>query len=176
MPTAGQGFPISNLIGVIGIVVLLLIAFIFSNNKKAIKWRIVIGGLIIDVLLAWFIVRTPVGQMIFSFLGKCVDKLMSFANMGTAFVFGPLYTTSIKASAQTLPPPNIAAQLGIKSLSNVNFSFSFIFTALVPIIFFGSIMACTLSLWYYAENCKRDFILFQPSTGTQQCGINRCCK
>ena len=141
MPSSGQGFPLSNLIGIVGIIVLLAIAFLFSNNRKAIKWRIIIGGLVIDVLLAWFIVRTPVGQMIFSFLGKCVDKLMSFSNMGTAFVFGPLYTTSIKASAQTLPPANIAAQLGIKSLANVNFSFSFIFTALVPIIFFGSIMA-----------------------------------
>jgi concentrative nucleoside transporter, CNT family len=141
MLSENHGFPISNLMGVIGIIVLLLIAFLFSNNRKAIKWRIVVGGLIIDVILAWFIIRTPLGQIIFSFLGKCIDKVMSFANMGAAFVFGPLYTTSIRASAQILPPSEIATQLGMKSLSNVNFSFSFIFTALAPIIFFGSIMA-----------------------------------
>ncbi len=138
---SGNAFPMSNLIGIVGIIVLLFIAFLFSNNRKGIKWRIVVGGLIIDVLLAWFIVKTPVGQIIFTFLGKCVDKLMSFANMGTAFVFGPLYTTAIKADAQVLPPPELAHQLGINSVGTVYFSYTFIFTALVPIIFFGSIMA-----------------------------------
>jgi concentrative nucleoside transporter, CNT family len=133
------GFDMSNLMGLAGVLFLLLVAFIFSNNRGLIKWKLVIGGLILNVLLAFFIVRTSLGQEIFILLAKIVDKVISFANVGTAFVFGPLYTTAVKASAQTLP--NVADQLVIKGLMNADFSFSFIYTALVPIIFFGSIMS-----------------------------------
>ncbi len=130
----------ANLKGLIGIFVILLIAFLFSNNRRAIKWRLILFCLIVDVVLCFFIVRTSIGQEIFVFLGVCVNKIMSFANIGIAFVFGPLYTTSITAGAQTLPPDTIATQLGLTSLNPANFSMSFIFTALAPIIFFGGIM------------------------------------
>ena len=134
-----SAFSISNLMGVLGVIILLSIAFLFSNNRRLIKWKIVVGGLVVNGTLAFFIVKTKFGQEIFIFLAKVVDKVISFANVGTQFVFGPLYTTAVKASAQTLP--NVASQLGLKNISNADFSFSFIFTALVPIIFFGSIMS-----------------------------------
>lgn len=126
-------------IGVLGIFVLLLIAFIFSNNRRMIKWKIITGAIVLNILMAFVIVKTSVGQCIFIYLAKVVDKILSFANIGAQFVFGPLYTTAIKSSAQKLP--NVANQLGINSVSTVDFSLTFIYTALVPIIFFGSIMS-----------------------------------
>ena len=134
-----MGFGMSNLMGLVGLVFLLFVAFLFSNNKRKINWRIIGGGLLVNVLLAFFIVKTSFGQEVFIFLAKVVDKVIGFANVGTQFVFGPLYTTAIKASAQNLP--NVAGQLGITGVMPADFSFSFIFTALVPIIFFGSIMS-----------------------------------
>ena len=133
------GFDISNLTGLIGVVFLLAVAFAFSNNRKKINWRIVIGGMITTVFLAFFILKTSIGQEVFIFLAKVVDKVISFANVGTQFVFGPLYTTAIKPTAQTLP--NIASQLNITSIGVTDFSFCFIYSALIPIIFFGSIMS-----------------------------------
>ena len=68
--TAIKNFPLSNLMGLVGIVVLLLIAYLFSNNRKAIKWKIVVGGLILEVVLAFFIIKTQAGQLTFVFFGK----------------------------------------------------------------------------------------------------------
>ena len=133
---------ISNFIGIIGIITLLAIAFLFSNNKKKIKWNYVLFGLGFNIILCFLIIRTSAGEKFFIFIGNCVTKLLGFANNGIAFVFGPLYTSSFSEVARTLPPEKISSQLGITSVSSaVHFSGAFIFTALIPIIFFGSIMA-----------------------------------
>ena len=55
--------------GLIGIVVILAIAFLMSNNKKSINKRLVFTGIAIQILLAIFILKVPVGQLIFSKAG-----------------------------------------------------------------------------------------------------------
>jgi CNT family concentrative nucleoside transporter len=80
--------------GVIGIVVILGLAFLWSNNRKAINYRTVIVGLILQVVLAIFILKVPIGQDIFAFLGKAINKLLDFSQEGGAFVFGDLTKVS----------------------------------------------------------------------------------
>ncbi|MFN8240593.1 MAG: nucleoside transporter C-terminal domain-containing protein [Bacteroidales bacterium] len=76
--------------GVIGIIVILLLAYLWSNNRKAINYRLVITGLTLQIILAVFILKVPIGQDIFYWLGKAINKLLDFSKEGGAFVFGDL--------------------------------------------------------------------------------------
>jgi len=77
-------------IGIIGIALILGIAYLMSNNRKAINFRIVGMGLLIQASLAVFILKTPVGKSMFGWLGKAVTKVLSFSDVGAKFVFGIL--------------------------------------------------------------------------------------
>jgi len=90
--------------GIIGIIVILGLAFLWSNNRKAINIRLVVTGLLLQVALAIFILKVPIGQDIFAFLGKAINKLLDFSQEGGAFVFGDLTKVS-----QILPPSIVSA-------------------------------------------------------------------
>jgi CNT family concentrative nucleoside transporter len=76
--------------GIIGIIIILGLAFLWSNNRKAINYRLVITGLLLQIALAIFILKVPIGQDIFYFLGKAINKLLDFSKAGALFVFGDL--------------------------------------------------------------------------------------
>lgn len=76
--------------GVIGIIVILGLAFLWSNNRKKINYRLVVTGLILQLALAVFILKVPVGQQIFFWLGEAINKLLDFSQEGALFVFGDL--------------------------------------------------------------------------------------
>ena len=76
--------------GIIGYVALLGVAFLMSNNRKAINYKLVISGLLIQLALAFFILKVPVGQAIFGKIGYLVTKLLDYSNKGADFVFGVL--------------------------------------------------------------------------------------
>jgi len=76
--------------GIIGILIILGLAYLWSNNRKAINYRLVITGLLLQITLAIFILKVPVGQDIFYWLGKAINKLLDFSKEGGYFVFGDL--------------------------------------------------------------------------------------
>ncbi len=76
--------------GIIGIVILLGLAYLWSNNRKAINYRLVLTGLGLQFLLAVFILKVPLGQSIFAWLGRAINKLLDFSQEGGSFVFGDL--------------------------------------------------------------------------------------
>ena len=76
--------------GLIGIIVVFLIAFLMSNNKKSINPKTVGMGFLLQILLAVFVLKTPIGQALFSHIGDFIQKILEFANQGAAFLFGPL--------------------------------------------------------------------------------------
>ena len=76
--------------GIIGILVILGLAWLWSNNRKAINYRLVITGLLLQIGLAVFILKVPIGQDIFYWLGKAINKLLDFSKEGGLFVFGDL--------------------------------------------------------------------------------------
>jgi CNT family concentrative nucleoside transporter len=76
--------------GVIGIIIILGLAFLWSNNRKKINYRLVITGLLLQISLAIFILKVPIGQDIFFWLGKAINKLLDFSKEGGLFVFGDL--------------------------------------------------------------------------------------
>jgi CNT family concentrative nucleoside transporter len=85
----------SQFTGLIGIFAIFVTAFLLSNNPRLVNWRLVICGLSLQMILAMFILRTPWGQVLFQFLGRAVEKVLSFANDGAMFVLGPLADTAL---------------------------------------------------------------------------------
>jgi len=80
----------SRFTGIIGIIIILALAYLWSNNRKRINYRLVITGLILQFSLAVFILKVPLGQKIFYWLGKAINKLLDFSKEGGLFVFGDL--------------------------------------------------------------------------------------
>ncbi len=86
--------------GIIGVIVLIGIAFLFSNNKKRINWRLVGMGLLIQLIFAIFIIKSialsntfaPLGwpKLIIEWVGGAIVALLGFTTEGAKFVFGPL--------------------------------------------------------------------------------------
>ena len=74
--------------GIIGIVVLLAIAYAMSDNREKINYRTVAWGLALQIMFGVLILKTPIGRPIFSFVDKMISKLIGFADKGSEFVFG----------------------------------------------------------------------------------------
>ena len=74
--------------GIIGIVVLLDIAYAMSDNREKINYRTVAWGLGLQIMFGVLILKTPIGRPIFSFVDKMISKLIGFADKGSEFVFG----------------------------------------------------------------------------------------
>ena len=74
--------------GIIGIVVLLAIAYAMSDNRGKINYRTVAWGLALQIMFGVLILKTPIGRPIFSFVDKMISKLIGFADKGSEFVFG----------------------------------------------------------------------------------------
>ena len=74
-------------IGILGILVLLAIAFAMSNNRKSIPWRLVIWGLGLQLIFAIFILKTPIGQPFFGAIDTAIKKILSFSDAGSDFLF-----------------------------------------------------------------------------------------
>ncbi|WP_168789762.1 NupC/NupG family nucleoside CNT transporter [Paraburkholderia aromaticivorans] len=75
---------------ILGIAVLLLIAFIFSTNRRAIRLRTVISALLAQVGIGAFILFVPVGKSILSGAASAVNHVLGYGNAGIEFLFGGL--------------------------------------------------------------------------------------
>lgn len=80
----------SRFIGVIGILAILGIAYLMSHNRKAINYKTIGIGFLLQVFFAIFIFKVPLGEKLFMGLGMLVRKILDFASDGGSFVFGPL--------------------------------------------------------------------------------------
>ncbi|MGQ1787333.1 MULTISPECIES: NupC/NupG family nucleoside CNT transporter [unclassified Saccharicrinis] len=73
--------------GVIGMIVLIGIAWVFSTNKKAINWKVVGIGVSIQLILAISILNIPFVQSFFEFVSRGFVQVLNFTEAGTAFLF-----------------------------------------------------------------------------------------
>ena len=133
-----------NLIGVLGIFVLLGIAFLISNNHSKIDYKIILWGLGLQWFFALLILKTPFGKPVFNFLDKAISKLISFSDAGSNFLF----TSFI---------PDIGFHSAL-----INFAFR----ALPTIIFFSSLMSVLYYLNIIQVIIKSLSKLIQKSMGT----------
>src|SRR5262245_36484511 len=74
----------------VGLTVILSIAYALSTNRRAIDRRTVAWGLSLQLLFALIVLKTAVGQAVFQRLGAAINRLLDFAFVGASMVFGPL--------------------------------------------------------------------------------------
>jgi concentrative nucleoside transporter, CNT family len=78
--------------GVLGILAVLLAAWLFSTDRRRIRWRTVVWGLSLQLLFAFFVLRFDFGQRAMFWAGGVVTKMLSATAAGTAVLFGKLGT------------------------------------------------------------------------------------
>ncbi len=114
---------------IMGLLVLIGIAYLFSNNKRKIDWRLVGVGISLQSVFAIFVLIVPGGEYVFDGLSKFFVTVINFTFEGAAFVFGIL---SSQAQMEKILPAD---------LQNLGFGFIFAFQVLPTIIFFSSLMS-----------------------------------
>ena len=82
----------SRFIGIFGIILIFGLAYLMSNNKKAINYKTVGFGFLLQVLLAVFIFKVPLGQKMFMAIGLFIQKLLVFAKQGDLCCTNLLFT------------------------------------------------------------------------------------
>ena len=118
-------------ISFIGIFVLLGIAWLFSKNKKAINYKTVIMGMLIQIVFAFLVLKFPPGRRFFEIMNDVIIKIISFSEEGAKFIFGNL-------------------------INNQSLGFIFAFQVLPTIIFFSSLM----SVLYYLGIMQKVVLFF----------------
>lgn len=103
-----QGFSVNSLWrGVLGMFVLIVITFLFSNNKKAIDWKKVGIGLLLQLTIAIGVLKVPFIQSIFEFIGGIFISILGYTRAGSEFLFagmvGDMNTFGYIFAFQVLP-------------------------------------------------------------------------
>lgn len=126
----------------LGILVILGIAFLFSRHKTRINLRLVFTGILLQLLIGYAVLRTTIGQVIVDKISYYITQLYQFADQGSAFVFG--------------------------NLTNANSSWGFIFAfkVLPIIIFFGAFMAVLFHFNIIQRIVGAINVLIRPLLGT----------
>ena len=79
--------------GLIGIVLILGLAFAFSNNRKKINRRLVLSGLALQIIIALLIFKVTAVGVFFQWLGHGMERLQSFARQGASFIYSGINVT-----------------------------------------------------------------------------------
>ncbi len=82
---------VNRLIPILGLLVIMGLAWLIGDRSRKISYRIVIGGLLLQFALALFILKTWVGAGIFTAIGELAAALLGYVDAGSAFVFGDQY-------------------------------------------------------------------------------------
>jgi CNT family concentrative nucleoside transporter len=119
-----------NLVSLTGIVVLLALAWLLSEHRRQLNWRVTLGGLAFLLAFGLFMFVSPAGPTVFRWVNDAVNKVLDSAGAGTRFVLGRL----------ALPPGATDAQ------GQTSLGFILACQALPSIIFFSALVSV---LYYY---------------------------
>jgi CNT family concentrative nucleoside transporter len=78
------------LLSLVGLIVIMGIAYLLSTDRKAIRGKTVFWGLTLQFIFALFVLKTTVGQGVFAWLGAKINRLLRFSFVGSEFLFGKL--------------------------------------------------------------------------------------
>jgi CNT family concentrative nucleoside transporter len=82
--------------GLLGLIVLIAIAWVFSTNRKAVSWKVVGIGLLMQIFLALGVLYIPAVEMFFEYGGKIFVKVLDFTMAGVDFLFASMVTGKIE--------------------------------------------------------------------------------
>lgn len=87
-PDSNVSTRLQRLMSVGGLCAFLIVLYVTSNNRKAINWRIVTVGIFLQFLLGIFVLKTPVGFKLFSWIAGLATTFLEYSKDGFIFVFG----------------------------------------------------------------------------------------
>ena len=76
------------LVSLLGLVVVMFLAWLLSDNRRAMNWRLIASGLVLQMLLAMALLWTAPGQRVFQAARQFITRLVEFSDAGAEFVFG----------------------------------------------------------------------------------------
>ncbi len=120
----------------LGALVILGIGYTFSTNRRAINWNTVAWGLGLQIVFAFVVLKTAIGQIVFETVGGYITRLLGFAGVGSAFVFGPLGDAGVWGRAMT----------GAIGPEGAQYAVIFAFQVLPTIVFIAALFAI---LYYF---------------------------
>jgi CNT family concentrative nucleoside transporter len=120
----------------VGLIVILSIAYLASTNRRAIDGRTVVWGLTLQVVFALLVLKTAAGQAIFLRLGSAINRLLDYTVAGSSLVFGPLGDKTVWSKIVT----------GALGEEGLRYSIIFAFQVLPTIIFIAALFAI---LYYF---------------------------
>ncbi|MAU27137.1 MAG: Na+ dependent nucleoside transporter [Muricauda sp.] len=117
-----QGFSFSSLWrGMLGMLVLIAISYLFSSNRRAINWRTVGLGLSAQFLLAIGVLKIPFIRTFFTIMGKAFNKVLTFTEAGTKFLFSSFTTNEIEEPLVTFAIMILPTIIFFSALTSVLF-------------------------------------------------------
>jgi concentrative nucleoside transporter, CNT family len=78
--------------GLLGIVTLLILGYLFSSDRKSIRWDQITKGILLQIILALLILKVPYVEDIFDYVSRAFTKVVNMAHEGATFVFGSVVT------------------------------------------------------------------------------------
>jgi len=120
----------------LGLLLLGMLAWGLSSDRSCIPWRVVLWGLALQLLFALFILKTPVGAVVFDALNQAVVALLGYTEQGARFLFGNLVQNNVPVGAGEVGGGGFEAQPGTVARTGAYFAFN----VLPTIIFFSSLM------------------------------------
>jgi CNT family concentrative nucleoside transporter len=80
--------------GLFGLAVLVAIAYLFSDNRRAVDWKLVGTGVALQIAFAAIVLKLPFGRDVFDAIATGFVKLLDFVNVGSSFIFGSFMDVS----------------------------------------------------------------------------------
>ena len=119
---SSQGFTLNSLFrGLLGMFVLILISYLLSSNRKAINWRTVGLGLGAQIILAIGVLKVPIVQSFFEWVGSLFIAVLDFTMEGTKFLFAAFSTGKIEAPLVTFAISILPTVIFFSALTSVLF-------------------------------------------------------
>ncbi len=131
----------TNLVSLLGMVVLLALAWALSNNRRLFPTRTVLWGLGLQFTFAVLLLRTGWGKAAFGWLRGAVVQLLAFTDPGAEFIFGPLFRTGPQYVENLAPGSSWWQAVDPATGTPVTLGIVFAIHVLPIIIFFCSLMA-----------------------------------
>lgn len=136
MRSAAAPVPLrQRLIGIVGILVMIAIAYLMSQNRKAVSWKLVGMALVMQAVLAVIMLKTAAGVWFFAKVNDLVDALLRYTEEGARFVFGNLVGFNVPVGL----PKTEGLDTGMGFVANTGAFFAF--NVLPTIIFLAALMS-----------------------------------
>ncbi len=130
----------------VGLIVIMAVAYALSTNRRAIDRRTVAWGLALQVVFALLVLKTTPGQAVFQRLGAAINRLLDFAFVGSSFVFGPLGDKEVWPRIMTAVLGPEGARYGVVFAFQVLPTIIFI-AALFAILYYFGVMQVVVRLF-----------------------------